>query len=151
MTPPEIVVEEVKVQDDIQSSIDKFIRHYFMPKTLEQSLGAAYLLFAMTLTDRPFMAGVENLPLFIAIPIAIPVVGSYLALIGGILILKKRVSRLAFIPAFLPLPIYAACLALYTWNRGGVGWAGTLAFAALSFLVADIYIKRVASRELGTG
>lgn len=127
------------------------LRHYFYPKTLEQTLGLFYLIMAISMIERPYLAGVENLSIYYGLTQLAPrFVGALLALFGGVLIWKKRCGRKLFALLFVPIiPVYFVCLALYFADRPLVGLAGTLGYAGLMLCLIELYKVRAAQRERG--
>lgn len=127
--------------------ITTFIRRYFMPGTLEQTLGAGYLLFAISLTQRPFMAGIENLPTLFGQTLSVPAVGVWLAIVGGVLIYKRRCGWLLFTVCYAAIPIYAVCLALFSGSRPTAGHAGAAAYIALTLCLRSMYRRQAQDRK----
>lgn len=126
-----------------------FFRTYFQPKTLEQSLGLHYLIMALSMIPRPFLAGIENLTIYYGItPLAPRFIGVLLALFALVLILKKRCGRKLFSFMLLPIPLYMVCLAFYFKDHPTVGLAGTLAFVGLTECLISMYRNRAARRKL---
>lgn len=127
--------------------ITTFIRRYFVPISLEQALGFGYLLFAISLTQRPFMAGIENLPTLFGQSLSVHAVGVWLAIVGAILIYRRRVGWLLFSISYASIPVYALCLVIYAGERPTVGFAGTAAYIALTLCLRSMYRRQARDRE----
>lgn len=131
--------------------IKDFVAKYLIPVSLEQSIGAGMLLMALTMIERPFLAGIENLDRLYAIEFAVQTAGALLAIFGAILILKRRAGRKLFALLASPIPIYAFLLYAYYRQGARVGAAGWIAYAALTICIIWLYRRRARGRESGVG
>lgn len=125
------------------------LRYHFYPNTIEQALGLGYLVMAISMIPRPFLAGVENLNLQYGLPLLDPrTVGALLAVFALTLILKRRCGRKLFGLMLIPLPVYGVCLAFYFKDHPMVGLAATLAFFGLTRCLGSLYKLRATLESL---
>lgn len=123
------------------------LRHYVVPKTLEQSIGLWLLIIAILTIERPYATALMTLKELYGIDFSVRVLGAWCAVSGGLLIVWRRVGRLAFVLLFLPAILYSLCLTLSFGLSSTVGVWGS-AFG-IGFWVAILYMhaRRVTLRE----
>lgn len=129
----------------------KDIVAHLVPKTLEQSIGGGFMLMALTMIERPFMAGIENLDRLYAIDLGVRTMGVLLAVFGAILIGRKRAGRWLFALLCSPIPIYAFLLFVYFREHPSIGAAGWIGYTSLTICIIWLYRRRAHARESGVG